>query len=147
MPPEPGDWLRGVAFATALRLNVLGKPVPCPRPQVTRMGHAYYPKAYSDWRVMAKEAMEFSGDPMPLDQPMTVAIEVRADRPRTSKLAMPRGDVDNYAKSILDLLTKVRTWLDDSQVGTLVVRKRWAIPGYPAGYRVWIAPETITETD
>lgn len=39
----------------------------------------------------------------------------------------PRPDCDNYAKAILDAMTTVGAWQDDSQVVQLNVSKRYAV--------------------
>jgi Holliday junction resolvase RusA-like endonuclease len=63
----------------------------------------------------------------PFEGPVAVDIIVQAARPKTTKLPHPKPDVDNYAKGVLDALTQDgRFWLDDSQVQTLTVTKRWA---------------------
>ncbi|MGI6691182.1 MAG: RusA family crossover junction endodeoxyribonuclease [Christensenellales bacterium] len=41
-----------------------------------------------------------------------------------------RGDLDNMAKLMLDVMTRLRFWQDDAQVASLVLEKFWAvIPG------------------
>lgn len=63
----------------------------------------------------------------PLEGPVAVTLRLRALRPKTTKLAGPRWDVDNGAKSVLDVITKDgRFWTDDSQVHALSVTKAWA---------------------
>lgn len=58
--------------------------------------------------------------------PVSVIILCLASRPKTTKLAAPKPDVDNYAKGVLDVITKDgRFWHDDTQVTSLTVSKRW----------------------
>lgn len=65
------------------------------------------------------------------DGPVRVRIAFDIRRPRTSKLEMPKGDVDNYAKAVLDGLTTVGFWEDDKQVVSLGAVKRF-VPFDPA---------------
>lgn len=51
---------------------------------------------------------------------------------KTVSRDFPRGDVDNYAKSVLDLITKrEEIWHDDNQVVTLYTTKRLAVNEEP----------------
>lgn len=147
MPKSPLEWLKGAAFAAALYLSIPGKPLPAPRPRFSRNGHAYKPQTYTDWRTAAQSALASSIPPTPIDGPVTVAIMVRGPKPKKTVLEFPRGDTDNYAKSVLDLLTSIKVWLDDTQVGTLLVRKRWENDDNPPGFTVWVAPEQVLATD
>lgn len=50
-------------------------------------------------------------------------------KPKTTKRDYPRGDTDNYAKAILDAMTKAGPFFeDDDQVTALMVTKRFAEP-------------------
>lgn len=67
------------------------------------------------------------------DKLFQVAIHVHITKARTSKLLTPLGDLDNYAKGVLDAITKDgRWWTDDKLVSHLVVEKSFAVgePGY-----------------
>jgi len=101
-------------------------PVPASRPRVTRWG-VYYGKTYKTWMAQA-------GDHVPPAKalaygPLRVDMEVVCKRPQKVTRYMPRGDVDNYAKAALDLLTKQGYWPDDDEVTELFVSKRYALPG------------------
>ncbi len=135
---NPLTWLRGAVFATALRLSLIGKPVPCPRPRVSRNGGVFYPKNYTDWRDAALK--QLTAGVGGFKEPVAVALDAIVERPKTTVRLLPGGDVDNYAKSVLDILTKVKVWLDDDLVELLLVRKRWAVMGEEAGFNVWIGP-------
>lgn len=52
-------------------------------------------------------------------------VEIICQRPKTTKLSHPRGDVDNFVKGALDAATKAGVWGDDTQVIALGVTKRW----------------------
>jgi Holliday junction resolvase RusA-like endonuclease len=108
-------------------------PLPCPRPRVRvikgkngkSFGHAYYEAAYKNWTeeflkiLGTKQFTKFAG-------PLRVRLVLDCRKARTSKLLFPGGDVDNYAKSVLDGLTHGGIWDDDKQVVHLIVTKRWA---------------------
>ena len=103
-------------------------PLPCPRPRVAVIrGHgvAYYPLVSEAW---VKDFVEKLSNitPEKFTGPLSVELLFDCAKARTSKLVLPKGDVDNYAKSVLDGLTKAGVWDDDKQVAHLIAEKRWA---------------------
>lgn len=96
--------------------------MPCPRPRVTRQGFVYYPKNYEEWKKGAVEAIPQL--PNKLEGPLAASILVRCPPLKTVDRQDPVGDVDNYAKSVLDLVTSTgRVYQDDRQVVRLMVEK------------------------
>lgn len=93
------------------------------------IGTAYSPKEYKDWMDNAVGAVleetTFDQKMSPLEGPLTVALVFTVARPKTTKLSAPKPDVDNYAKAILDAMTKAGVWHDDSQVEFLAIKKMW----------------------
>jgi Holliday junction resolvase RusA-like endonuclease len=85
----------------------------------------YSPKEYQEWQKEALVALK-AVPAFPVIGTCMVSVVCSVTRPKTTKLAAPKPDVDNYAKGILDVITKDgRFWLDDSQVAYLVVSKLW----------------------
>ncbi|WP_040713854.1 RusA family crossover junction endodeoxyribonuclease [Novosphingobium lindaniclasticum] len=121
--------------------------MPTPRPRARVIAAAgrrpiasfYSPKEYQEWQKEAAAALK--GVPaFPIDGPCTVSIVCEVAKPKTTKLAAPKPDVDNYAKGVLDAITKDgRFWSDDSQVVGLWVSKTWT-EGAP-GIHVAISKE------
>lgn len=100
-------------------------PVVASRPKVTRWG-VYYGKKYTTWRKEVDETLETSMTT--IDNYCTVVVDQIVQKPKTSKLTFPRGDVDNYAKAPLDALTTKEYWADDDLVTGLFTAKRFAEP-------------------
>lgn len=108
-------------------------PIPTPRPRARVISGAgrkplavfYSPKEYREWQDEAAAALA-SVTAFKVEGPCAVSIVCSAAKPKTTKLPHPKPDVDNYAKGVLDAITKDgRFWSDDSQVQTLSVTKRW----------------------
>lgn len=113
-------------FKSRLRIE----PIPCPRPRVAvrgRFAHAYYPSDYKKWLETFQSL--FSEQAVPyFDAPVKVAAEFVVKKPKTTKLSTPKGDIDNYAKSLFDGLTKVNLWKDDVLISSALLTKRFAQP-------------------
>jgi Holliday junction resolvase RusA-like endonuclease len=119
-------------------ITVLGKPIPQPRPRITRKGppRAYVPSdhAVHAYRAaIAEEARDVGCDLT--DKPVSVEIRVFFKRPKShfsrgllkeSSPLVPAADVDNLAKAILDALTGV-AYEDDKLVTRLVVEKFYTV--------------------
>lgn len=112
------------------------EPVAASRPRVSKWG-TFYAEPYKSFLAVAPEALHALELPM-LDGPLAVQLEVVCTKPKTSVLPHPRQDVDNFAKSVLDALTKAGAWLDDAQVARLTVEKRFAAKGEQAHTRIGI---------
>ena len=120
----------------AVVFTVPGEPVPQPRPRVSTRGgfaRAYVPKdhavhAYRQAVAAAARAASVADT----GEPLNVVIDAVFSRPKShmSKSGvkpdaprLPRPDVDNIAKSVLDALQEVIG--DDTCVARLVVEKSY----------------------
>ncbi|MQB00215.1 MAG: RusA family crossover junction endodeoxyribonuclease [Actinobacteria bacterium] len=107
-------------------VNIPLAPVPAARPRVSRWG-TYYPKTYRTWIAEAGALL------MPLkkravitEESVSVVVHSVARRPANPVRGYPRGDVDNYTKAALDIVTKSQLiWKDDTQVTVLLSTKRY----------------------
>lgn len=128
MIPASLSWLEALGSPDA-NLVIPLKPIPASRPKIGRWG-VYYPKPYTDWLAAAARHVpkgKLFPDP---DDMFLVKIDSIRVKSRTSKLTTPMGDVDNYAKGPLDLLTRIGGyWLDDKQVRCLISSKDFAQEG------------------
>jgi len=121
----------------ALTFTVPGEPVPQPRPRVSTRGgfaRAYVPAkhpvhAYRDAIAAAARAAGAGVH----GEPVSVVIDFVWERPKSHMRksgvkpdapALPRPDLDNTTKAVLDSLNGV-AWEDDSQVQRLVVEKSY----------------------
>lgn len=125
----------------ALTFSVDGDPVPQPRPRVTARGgfaHAYVPAKHPvhAYRLAIATAARAAGAGVHGD-PVTVELDFVWARPKSHLLktclrpsapALPRIDIDNAAKAVLDALNGV-AWEDDAQVRRLVVEKSYGPQG------------------
>jgi Holliday junction resolvase RusA-like endonuclease len=120
----------------AITFTVPGDPVPQPRPRVTvrgRHGHAYTPATHAihGYRAAVAAAARASGVTS-TGEPLNVVIDAVFVRPKSHMRKagvkpdapkLPRPDVDNLAKAVLDALQDVMG--DDTLVARLVVEKSY----------------------
>lgn len=101
-------------------------------------GRAYVPKTHAvhPYRQAVALAAKAAGCE-PHAEPVNVVIDLVFARPKSHLLksgvrqgapAMPRCDLDNCAKAVLDALNGI-AWVDDSQVARLVVEKSYGLEG------------------
>ena len=116
--------------------TVPGEPVPQPRPRVSTRGgfaRAYVPKTHAvhSYRAAVAAAARAAGV-TDTRKPLNVVIDAVFSRPKSHlnksgvKLTaprLPRPDVDNLAKAVLDALQDVIG--DDTSVSRLVVEKSY----------------------
>lgn len=76
----------------------------------------YYGKNYTEFRRLSDSILGSAEFPteFPLEGSLAVSASFIVTKPKTSKRTSPRGDVDNYFKS-LDILNAV-VWGDDDQL-------------------------------
>lgn len=106
---------------------VMVEPKPAPRPQAAVIrGHAvvYNPKAYKDHCQAIADALPPLTCP-PLLGELKMKIEFVCKSILKSKFTTPAGDLDNLAKPLMDVLTKLGWYGDDRQVVGLHLSKRF----------------------
>lgn len=117
-------------------------PVPASRPRVVYIGRkcrschrgmvpiAYYDKPYKTFKAAAVKAIKAALPKgyEPMDGKLIVRIIVTVQKPKTSKLEMPKPDWDNYAKGVCDAANKL-VWTDDSRIKRGVLEKQWGGKG------------------
>jgi Holliday junction resolvase RusA-like endonuclease len=140
---------------TWISFIVHGTPLPQPRPatQVRRskagkaFAHIYTPSRIEPWRKAIRLFATAKVPAAPLRCPVKVEIAIALEREK--QMAGPgwpadlmhadnlgSGDVDNFAKPILDVMTEMGFWVDDAQVVSLSVRKFYVEPGADPGAHV-----------
>lgn len=126
----------------AITFEIPGDPVPQPRPRVTvrgKHGHAYTPKSHAihAYRQAVAAAAKAAGATPTDDAPLTLVVDLVFARPkshyrksgvREDAPKLPRADCSNVLKGLEDSLNGV-AWVDDCQVGKVVVEKTWGTEG------------------
>ena len=82
------------------------------------------PRASRRWRAAAAIWLSANWPHAPVSSPVLVELVLVAVRPKRGKLPAPRGDIDNYVKSVFDAFNGV-VWEDDAQVVELRARKEY----------------------
>jgi Holliday junction resolvase RusA-like endonuclease len=124
----------------SIAFSVPGDPVPQPRPRVSTVGgfgRAYVPKTHPvhAYRQAVAAAARAAGL-TDTGEPLNVVIDAVFGRPkshltksgvRASAPTLPRPDVDNISKAVLDALQDVMG--DDTNVSRLVIEKSYGPEG------------------
>lgn len=131
--------------------RVNGTPKGQPRPRAFARGgraRVYDPGTAEGWKSEIALAARASVPPKPLEGPLNVRIDLWFARPKGHytkkglKDSSPlehtsKPDADNCAKAVLDAMTTLGFWGDDSQIACLLIHKRYAgIDGAGAMIRV-----------
>jgi len=141
-------------------IYVKGQPKGQPRPRAfVRGGRAavYDPGTAEGWK--GQIALAFRElENRKIDKPMLLLLTFHMPRPAShyttkreikpkhaSNLFSGKPDADNLAKAVMDALTSLGVWIDDSQVVTLIIRKRWESILRPAGCEIEIHELEETE--
>jgi Holliday junction resolvase RusA-like endonuclease len=138
-----------------IRFDVVGDPKPQPRPRAfARNGRArvFDPGTAEGWKALVAHAAGEAGLRMArLPGPLAVWLELRFRRPGVHyrangdlRPAAPgrhtsRPDVDNCAKAVLDCLTQIGAWDDDSAICDLHVVKRYVDAGEAPGASITVS--------
>lgn len=119
-----------------MELNLNLEPIACPRPRISKWG-AYYPAAYTAWKKKAakvvRDAVAGISGYQPFTDPIVVTLRFIVQKPKKTKLAVPRPDIDNYIKSIFDACNTI-VWSDDTLVVRVDAVKGWSGQHEPGIY-------------
>lgn len=89
--------MSGRDLEQAIKATIPGKPVPCPRPRVSRHG-TFYPLTYTDWleeaRWILRDACVKQNGGRRLEGPLRARLVFAG--------AHGSADIDNLVKSVLD---------------------------------------------
>ena len=97
------------------------------RPQVKQRprfnGHAYTPKKTREFEKIL--SVYFSKIKRPISFALEIEIDFVFQKPKRAAKSYPsKGDLDNYAKAVLDSMNK-RVFEDDSQITKLTCSKKF----------------------
>lgn len=120
--PRPRTFVRG------------GKPITVSRPSGSRI---------ESWCETVATVAAGHRPAHPMDGRLQLVLLLDFPRLASGRLRAATGDLDNYAKPILDVLTRLDFWGDDSQVDELHVVRRHADAGDPGGARVLIGKARV----
>lgn len=125
-----------------LSFTVIGEPAAQPRPRAAFRGrHAgiYMPRTADAWKTLVKLECAKVWDRHKFDGPLFVGMIFWMQRPKSHFRAngqlkpaaeqayhTGRPDTDNLAKAVMDALTDLGVWSDDSQVYMLSVAKHYS---------------------
>lgn len=109
-----------------MTLWIPGRPVPWARTASVN-GRRMTPQAYREWKRTAEWVMKIKGDGPIVDGPVALdllvtstGVEVDVSSSQTSRVKYVRGDIDNYAKAVMDAGNGL-LYSDDRQVTSLTV--------------------------
>lgn len=110
----------------SVQITILMQPVPKGRPRFTKGGFAYTPTKTRTAEKFIKDFLQ--GYPkLPADIPLAMTVTFYMVRPKSAKKRLyPPGDVDNYAKLVIDSLQGDDGIIpNDNQITRLLARKEY----------------------
>jgi len=132
----------------SINFFVAGEPLGEPRTRARGMmiGGKARARVYRDtgadvWKQAVARAASAIVPKEPIDGPVEVRLIFVMPRPKSRKRDVwhtAKPDADNLAKAVLDVLTKVGLWVDDSRVAGLTVLKTYTVDGQPTGCDVHV---------
>lgn len=118
------------------------EPAPASRPKIGKYG-VHYSKAHTAYKQQCDAFLETLRDSLPppeLSAPLSVTLKFRCTKAKTSRLIVPRYDIDNLCKLPLDCMTSSGLfWKDDVQVAELIAVKRFTEPDEDPGTLVSVS--------
>lgn len=105
-------------------------PSPASRPRVTRRGTYHVPK----YKKFLKDCVALLDKGALHSGPLILSMTFYCKTPKKPANPFPVGDIDNYAKGLMDAMTKADVWEDDKQVIDLSANKV-----YSPDPRIWYA--------
>ncbi len=136
------------------QFDVSGSPKGQPRPRAfSRGGHAsvYDPGTAEGWKGQIALAAKPHIPSPPWEGPIGLWLDFRIARPAShfrkrkgvavlredaAEWVTAKPDADNYAKAVMDCLTQIGWWRDDSQVSVLRATKRYVVDDEVPGCRI-----------
>ncbi|WP_325341645.1 RusA family crossover junction endodeoxyribonuclease [Xylophilus sp.] len=112
-------------------------PEVAPRPRFSKWG-AYEPAKYTAYKKLLLSLLPPS--PATLLAPLVLAATFVCKPIAKSKFDTPMGDIDNFAKPLMDVLTKAGWYGDDRQVVSVRLDKRFPQPGEQPHIRFTLQP-------
>ena len=118
-----------------IELWVNGIPKAQPRPRAFARGgraRVYDPSTAEGWKGQIAMAMKSMRPSIPIDNPVEMQVDFYLPRPqRLMKAKDPGGviphtakpDIDNLLKAVMDCITQIGVWKDDTQVAKITSTK------------------------
>ena len=120
-----------------LQFYYLMEPKSCPRPRVTKSGHSFMPKEYTEWKKRFIESTiiqlsEITDDFKTIERPLSLRAQFIFPRPqRLQHREIPskglihasKPDLDNCLKAVMDGLSDAQIFRDDNLVYEVRAKK------------------------
>lgn len=111
------------------------RPIAWARAANKNGGGRFTPEPYRSWKSLAAQVIAFSARYRELKGEVSITIDLYADRTELRAVALEptdgrrpgtglTGDIDNYAKAVLDAMQAAETIADDIAIAELHVRFR-----------------------